>query len=622
MISESVISAAVRAQQSEAGKVGNCGRIWHVAFFFDGVGRNIDRDATDCRLSNIARLFRAYPDEQKNTGDTCYNKFYFSGMGTAYHDDSVDNIHALMDIGLDNFLEDMKSLPEDTISDAGESVIKGEKKWTDVLGNLLEDLNNPVEWVKGIGKMAAKSVGKAGIESTPWLRDSEAMSAYFMTGEPVRLEAAKRLFKKFYTENMKGDVPIKKISVSLYGFDLGATLARKFLDNFLKEVCLKNKEKKHQYKNALVDIAFIGLFDCSRHSPTSSNNGLDYFFMWLGLPGKMIGSVLGEKAIDQDSPLPDVVNNALHLVAAHERRPWRGLYLLGKKTDTANKKYREELLPGCSEDIGGGLKPDEQKPSAELCRVALYNMYHAACQAGVPFPDFDTLDQYDTKVASYFIMNDAVQGGSVNYWVSRYQREEVKDKVFSEAMQEKYLDNYFLWLGEQYYMYQYERERLDKELTSAHRGKISDYGPLAGTGINPNTNADDIKSQISELDSLWGWLNDVKSVAIGLRNDFIVNPRKNDSRIKLKPQVYNAAVNRAVKFLEFSRAVYNDKNLPSSSSLTANTLYSFFVHDIQKVDHTPSISEDFFLRRSSEIPDADEPPGNKDDGKKHTRRDD
>ncbi|MGI4913527.1 hypothetical protein ACRXCX_24985, partial [Escherichia coli] len=92
MISESVISAAVRAQQSEVGKVGNCGRIWHVAFFFDGVGRNIDRDATDCRLSNIARLFRAYPDEQKNTGDTCYNKFYFSGMGTAYHDDSVDKL--------------------------------------------------------------------------------------------------------------------------------------------------------------------------------------------------------------------------------------------------------------------------------------------------------------------------------------------------------------------------------------------------------------------------------------------------------------------------------------------------------------------------------------------------
>lgn len=58
----------------------------------------------------------------------------------------------------------------------------------------------------------------------------------------------------------------------------------------------------------------------------------------------MIGSVLGEKAIDQDSPLPDVVNNALHLVAAHERRPWRGLYLLGK-TDTANKNTGKNCFP-------------------------------------------------------------------------------------------------------------------------------------------------------------------------------------------------------------------------------------------------------------------------------------
>lgn len=102
-----------------------------------------------------------------------------------------------MDIGLDNFLEDMKSLPEDTISDAGESVIKGEKKWTDVLGNLLEDLNNPVEWVKGIGKMAAKSVGKAGIESTPWLRDSEAMSAYFMTENPYALKLQSDCLRSF-----------------------------------------------------------------------------------------------------------------------------------------------------------------------------------------------------------------------------------------------------------------------------------------------------------------------------------------------------------------------------------------------------------------------------------------
>ncbi|MDV1320727.1 hypothetical protein [Citrobacter freundii] len=58
-----------------------------------------------------------------------------------------------------------------------------------------------------------------------------------------------------------------------------------------------------------------------------------------------------------------------------------------------------------------------------------------------------------------------------------------------------------------------------------------------------------IKAQISELDSLWGWLDDVNDVARGLKNDFIVNPRLNDNRIKLKPQIYNAAVNRAMKLL-------------------------------------------------------------------------
>ncbi len=75
---------------------------------------------------------------------------------------------------------------------------------------------------------------------------------------------------------------------------------------------------------------------------------------------------------------------------------WRCLYRFGSN----NPKHREELLPGCSEDIGGGLKASEQKPSAELCRVALHRMYREAAMAGVPFPDFQTLQQVSETVAS------------------------------------------------------------------------------------------------------------------------------------------------------------------------------------------------------------------------------
>ncbi|EOV9672549.1 hypothetical protein ACN5L5_001065 [Cronobacter turicensis] len=42
---ESVIAAASRAQQASEHNIGNCSRIWHVGFFFDGVGRNIEREA-------------------------------------------------------------------------------------------------------------------------------------------------------------------------------------------------------------------------------------------------------------------------------------------------------------------------------------------------------------------------------------------------------------------------------------------------------------------------------------------------------------------------------------------------------------------------------------------------
>ncbi len=42
---ESLIAAASRAQQASEHNIGNCSRIWHIGFFFDGVGRSIEREA-------------------------------------------------------------------------------------------------------------------------------------------------------------------------------------------------------------------------------------------------------------------------------------------------------------------------------------------------------------------------------------------------------------------------------------------------------------------------------------------------------------------------------------------------------------------------------------------------
>jgi hypothetical protein len=49
---------------------------------FDGIHRNIEKDTPEHRLSNIARLYRAFPSIQQNTPRESYDAFYISGLGT------------------------------------------------------------------------------------------------------------------------------------------------------------------------------------------------------------------------------------------------------------------------------------------------------------------------------------------------------------------------------------------------------------------------------------------------------------------------------------------------------------------------------------------------------------
>lgn len=78
------IAAANRASQACEYELGNCSRTLHLGFFFDGVGRNIEQDAPENRLSNVARLFRAYPALEDSLYDATYWKFYISGLGPPF----------------------------------------------------------------------------------------------------------------------------------------------------------------------------------------------------------------------------------------------------------------------------------------------------------------------------------------------------------------------------------------------------------------------------------------------------------------------------------------------------------------------------------------------------------
>lgn len=592
---ESLAAAANRAQQADDAGAGNCARICHVGFFFDGIHRNIEQDAQEQRLTNVARLFRAFPDEWQNSSKDNYSKFYISGLGTPIYEDLPTKLHTILDGAQSSALDDLKNQPGDMAKDAAREAFKS-GKWWEALKDAGKKLVKPAEWKTLAWDVTKSAVKKVSIEATPWLRDNPTVADILVSGVDTRIGYAKRRLEIFYERASNSPIPIKLISVSLFGYDLGATLARKFLDDLLNDICKKQGDK-YFYQGIPVEIIFTGLFDCARHTPASNNNGVDWFVAAAGGPVKGISTLLGDKSIDLDTPLPGAVKNALHLVAAHETRVWRSLYRLGGDKE----KHVEELLPGCSEDVGGGLKPDEQKPSAELCRVALQKMYRAASVAGVPFPDFETLHQSNPVIAEYFVMQDSVENKSVEEWTKTYQQA-VPFTTLSVFAQNYHLDSYIDWLGKQFYLYRRECQKYEKQ-----RGQVMASAGASAGGIGITRNAKETAGQLqNEIDILhknWGWLEDVHDVALGMRN-IMEMPGSTDTRRQIMPDVYTPALRRAKKFLAYSQAAYQGLPPPLPEDSAPSQMYAWFVHDVQTVEKGRGISQDFLVIRSMEIPSA------------------
>lgn len=100
---------------------------------------------------------------------------------------------------------------------------------------------------------------------TPWLksyplRDNPIMAEIAKTGANIRIDGAiDYLNDEVSKVKALSGPPLKRIELSVYGFDYGATLARGFLYRLLDR-CLIDGEKV-EYQGAQVVVLFAGLFD-------------------------------------------------------------------------------------------------------------------------------------------------------------------------------------------------------------------------------------------------------------------------------------------------------------------------------------------------------------------------
>ncbi|BCK04966.1 DUF2235 domain-containing protein [Vibrio cholerae] len=543
-----------REQTLHQAGVGTCALSWQVGFFFDGMRRNINQDSESGRLSNVSRLFRAHPIQESMDFDSSYlySAEYISGLGTAYEDQTAERLHSIMDSQqkalLDNILDSVsgqsKEAAVDTLFEANK------KNWFDTLSNHLDELFS-IKGAKAVITDTAENVAKkVTLEALPALRDNPMVMEQFMTGVDARIDGAKNIFRKrFSILKAKNQLPIKLIQISVFGADLGGILARRFIDELLEEVCTKQGED-YIYEGAKVQVIFAGLFDCTRRSSLDSGDTMNDVFSFAGILLKPLEWIGGSKVIDFDKPLHRAVKKALHLVAAHERRVYRPLVPLGP----LKSGWDESLLPGISEDITGGLLPNEQRPSAELSRVALHQMYHAARSGEVPFPNFNTLQELDPLTAAYFVMHDNLAGKSVQYYTRRYMQQAGNKKLSRQAFDNhQYI--YSWWLGKQYADY---KARL----------KDSDSG------------------ERSWLRKRWGWL------------EFVYDEAKHVERTVTNPNGY-------VAYVQGSNALNMAKTFlyPPSREFPKDiaTFFTYFMHDfVSSTAFTSSPGEQVKIKAQAE----------------------
>lgn len=549
-----------------------CGRTLHLSFFFDGLTRELERDEAENRISNIGRLYMAHPQRERDDKFNAYRRIYLSGLGSPYNVETNIAAHGTAKTAYSSASE----IPEDVIADqsleAAKDTFKGRRFWERLSRDLKAVIANP--WK--ISSVLAGVIVDTTVEFVPLLRDAPISASVLKSGADTRLSGALDRFQRSLQEVQKSsDIPLRWIKVSVFGFDFGASLARAFLHELVQE----------ETPGAELQLVFAGLFDCVDR--TVSDNSLLTHFPWF------------RNSLDDGGFLPPQVKSALHLVAAHERH--RRVRLLGK----AQRGWREQLMAGMSEDIGGGLASSEAK-STDLALVSLHHMYQAAFRSGVPFPPLDQLPNIDEETAKLFVFTDHREGRSARALAGHYGRRFFRDRQPRPDTFFEHTHQYIRWLAGLWRTYQHGLRQL-YEAQQNLLDQIYAGGNLRGLLGLPAPNATQsqrlrqFELERQELHRVYGWLREADDEARRLRNRLRLDGLRATGGNR---QLYEW---KGILLAEWFSI--QDRKLDDEDAKRVFHFFTHFMHD--KVKHDPTQhgarfmeADAYFVIRGIDAPEA------------------
>jgi Uncharacterized alpha/beta hydrolase domain (DUF2235) len=261
---------------------------------------------------------------------------------------------------------------------------------------IFEELKKPATAIPLIVSSGISAVA----DSVPLIRDSEIAAGYMGTGFNARVERALANFATVVAQAKTDPRTLKRIRVSVFGYDRGGVTARKFANDLISKTC-KRENGTVTYQGTEVQFDFMGLFDCvsSAYADSIFSKVLSPVLSfvpgegWIAkVASKTLGVVVGlaKQSLGQYDT-PGEFKKVLHYVAATELRFYKDLDSPRGSANIAN--LTEVVYPGSQSDVGGGYKEGEDEKSAELARVSARNMLEQAWSYGVPLRRPDDLIQ-------------------------------------------------------------------------------------------------------------------------------------------------------------------------------------------------------------------------------------
>lgn len=360
---------ALHCRLTDRSAAHTCKLTLKVGFFFDGTGNNLDADIGTDEHSNVARLFRAYPDDMEHTG---IYKHYIPGLGTYFRD--------IGDIGDDDGA---------AFARYGDARLEKAMQWLDetIARHPADKIETIQVYLLGFSRGATLARAFARRIQDRCQSDPAQRGGHLWT-------SVKRPFSISFLGLFD--------TVASVGIPASAGVGSLFIAKKWGEVEPMLERRRNNSGSGLAAQAFG-----AKAGADPTPNPWDGHSGWA-----------------KNLRVPPVVGRTVHLLAMNEIRNSFPLDTIWDGTSLP-LNAEEIVYPGAHSNVGGGYRPGESGKSMTsqfmLSKIPLRKMYDEAVMAGVPLLSLDIASNqadfaFDPELQDHFnevLKHADVKGGQL-----------------------------------------------------------------------------------------------------------------------------------------------------------------------------------------------------------------